>query len=114
MTRQWLSAGVRKSRCQPTNCVELADEYGGRRRRSLTDLIECELGEALQSDRRHPHSEPATIVVPVAFQRRALGQRKQRVGEPVNAGNAGERIVDRGRQRADRDLNDLRDPKLAR
>ena len=38
---------------------------------------------------------------------------EQRVGEPVDARNAGERIVDRGRQRADRDLDDLRDAELA-
>ncbi len=47
LIRQRSTAGVRKSRCQPANRVELADQYGGRRRRGLTDLIERELGEAL-------------------------------------------------------------------
>src|ERR1035441_6256753 len=47
LIRHRLTAGVRKSRCQPTDRVELADQYSGRRRRGLTDLIERELGEAL-------------------------------------------------------------------
>ena len=33
LIRQRLTAGVRKSRCQPANRFELADQYGGRRRR---------------------------------------------------------------------------------
>lgn len=47
LIRQRLTAGVRKSRGQPANRFELADQYGGRRRRGLTDLVERELGEAL-------------------------------------------------------------------
>jgi hypothetical protein len=42
-----------------------------------------------------------------------FGEREQRVGEPVDARNAGERVVDRRRQRADRDLDYLCDAKLA-
>ena len=47
LIRQPLTAGVRKSRCEPANRFELADQYSGSRRRGLTDLIERELGEAL-------------------------------------------------------------------
>jgi len=47
LIRQRLTAPVRKSWCQTANQFELADQYGGRRRRGLTDLIERELGEAL-------------------------------------------------------------------
>ncbi len=47
LIRQRLTASVRKPRCQPANRFELADQYGGRRRRGLADLIERELGEAL-------------------------------------------------------------------
>jgi K+-transporting ATPase ATPase C chain len=108
-----LAAGVRKSRCQPTNGLKLPDQHRGRRRGGLTDLIERELGEAFQPHRRHPYPKPAAHVVPVPFERGPLGQREQCVGKPVNAGNAGEGIVDRGRQRANRDLNHLRDAKLA-
>ena len=43
----------------------------------------------------------------------ALGEREQRIGRPVDARNAGKRVVDRGRQRADRDLDHLRDTELA-
>jgi hypothetical protein len=42
-----------------------------------------------------------------------LGEREQGVGEPVDTLHAGVGIVDRGRQRADRDLDNLRDAKLA-
>jgi hypothetical protein len=52
-------------------------------------------------------------VVQVSFERGPLGQREQCVGEPVNARNAGERIVDRGPKRANGDLNDLCDAELA-
>src|ERR1700691_5526957 len=107
-----LTAGVRKSRCQPADSVELADEHGGRRRGGLADLIECKLGKALKPHRRHPYPESATIVVPVPFEWGTLGQREQRVSEPVDAGNAGERVVYRGRQSADRDLNDLGNAEL--
>jgi hypothetical protein len=110
---QSLTAGFRKPRGQPANRFELADQHGGRRRGSLTDLIECQLGEALQPHWRHPDPEPAASVIPVPFERRPLGERQQRVGEPVDASNAGVRIVDRGRQRADPDLNHLRDAELA-
>ena len=47
LIRQRLTAGVRKSRSEPANRFELADQYSGRRRRGLTDLIERELREAL-------------------------------------------------------------------
>jgi hypothetical protein len=47
LIRERLTAGVRKSRCKPANRFELADQNRRRRRRSLTDLIERELGEAL-------------------------------------------------------------------
>ena len=47
LIRQRLTAGVRKSRCDPANRFELADQYSGRRHRGLPDLIERELGEAL-------------------------------------------------------------------
>ncbi len=47
LIRQRLTASVRKPRRQPANRFELADQYGGRRRRGLTDLIERELGEAV-------------------------------------------------------------------
>ena len=63
--------------------------------------------------RRHPYPEPAARIVPVPFERGPLGQREQRVGEPVDTRHASERIVDRGRQRADGDLNHLRDAELA-
>ena len=96
LIRQRLSAGVRKSRRQPADRVELADQHRGRRRGGLTDLIERELGEALEPHRRHPYAQPAASIVPVSFQRRPLGQREQSVGEPVDARHAGVRIVDRG------------------
>jgi hypothetical protein len=108
-----LTARVRKTRCQSPDRIELADQHSGSRRGGLTDLIERELGEALESHRRHPYPEPAASVVPVPFERGPLGQRQQRVGEPVDTRDASVRVVDRGRQRADRDLNDLRDAELA-
>ena len=64
---QRLTARGRKSRCQPANRFE------------LTDLIECELGEALKPHRRHPYPEPAASVVPVPFEWRTFGQWQQRV-----------------------------------
>lgn len=113
LIRQLLTAGVRKSRCQPADRVELVDQHSGRRRGGLTDLIERKLGEAIEPHRWNPDPEPAASVIPVPFERRPLGQREQRIGEPVDAGNAGERVVDRGRKRADRDLDNLRDAELA-
>ena len=44
---QHLTAGFRKSRRQPGDRFELANQHRGRGRGGLTDLIECELGEAL-------------------------------------------------------------------
>ncbi len=76
LLRQRLTAGVRKPWRQAVDGVELADEHSGRRRRGLTDLIERELDEPLETYRRHPHPEPAASVVPVALERRPLGQRE--------------------------------------
>src|ERR1700728_1815662 len=47
LVRQRLTAGVRKSRSQSANRFQLTDQYSGRRRGGLTNLIERELGEAL-------------------------------------------------------------------
>src|ERR1017187_6548256 len=55
LLRQCLTAGVRKSRRQPADRIELMDQHSGRRRGGLTDLIERELDEALEPNRRHPH-----------------------------------------------------------
>lgn len=85
----------------------MADEHSRSRRGRLTNLVERKLDEALQPYRRHPHPEPATRVVPVSLEWRPLGRREQGVGEPVDTRHAGVGIVDRGRQRADRDFNDL-------
>src|SRR5713226_6638795 len=84
----------------------------GSRRGGLTDLIERELGKVFEPHRRHPYPKAAATVVPVPFERRPLSQREQRVGEPVDARNARERIVDRRRQRTDSDLHDLRASEL--
>ncbi len=113
LIRERLMAGGQKSRSQPPYRLELADQDSRGGRGGLADLIECELGETFEPHGRHPYPEPAAGVVPVAFERGPLSERQQRVGEPVDARNAGERVVDRGRQRADRDLNNLRDSELA-
>src|SRR5271165_7465931 len=47
LIRQPLTAGLWKPRCQPTDGIELADQHSGSRRGGLTDLVECELDEAL-------------------------------------------------------------------
>ena len=109
MFRQHLAGRVREPRSQPPDRIELADQYSGSRRGGLTDLIERELDEALEPHRRHPYPERTAGVVPVSRERGSLGEREQRVGEPVDARDAGERVVDRGRQSANRDLDDLRD-----
>jgi len=95
LIRQRLTAGFRKPRCQSADRVELADQHSGCRRGGLTNLIERELDKALDAHRPHPYPELATGVVPVSLKRGPLGEREQRVGEPVDAGNARERIVDR-------------------
>src|ERR1700735_2478398 len=105
-------AGVRKAWCQSRDDVELVDQYSGRRSGGLTNLIERELGETLESHWWRAYSQPTAIVIPAPFERWPLGQCEQGVGEPVDTRNAGERIVDCGRQRADRDLNDLRNAEL--
>jgi len=91
LIREHLTAGIRKSRRQPADRVELTDQHRGRCCGGLTDLIERELGEALKPHRWHPHPELAARVVPVPLQRRPLSQREQRVGEPVHASHAGVR-----------------------
>jgi len=91
LIRQLLTAGIRKSRCQPPDRLELVDQYSGRRRGGLTDLIERELGEAFEPHRRHPDPESAASVIPVSLERGPPGQREQCIGEPVDARNAGTR-----------------------
>jgi hypothetical protein len=78
LIRQRLTAGVRKSRCEPANRFELADQYSGRRHRGLTDLIERELGEPIEAHRRHPYPEAAGSVVPVSFERGPFGSSASR------------------------------------
>jgi hypothetical protein len=53
--------------------------------------------------RRHPNSQRAVGVVPIAFERRVLGENQQSVGEPIDVRHPGERVVDRGAKRAKRD-----------
>jgi hypothetical protein len=110
---QHLTAGVRKSRRKAGDRVKLADQHCRSRRGGLPDLIERQLAKALEPHRGHPYPEPTAFVVPVPSERGAFGQSEQRVGEPVNAGNACKRVINRGRQRTYGDLDDLCDAELA-
>lgn len=71
---QRLKAGIRKSRCQSADGLELANEHGWGRRRGLTNLIEGEFGEAIEPHWWHPYTKPTAGVSPIPFERRALSQ----------------------------------------
>lgn len=109
---QRLTASIRKSRRQPTDGVELTDKHGWRRCGRLTNLIEGEFGEAFKAHRRHPYTKLSASVVPIAFRRRAVSKSEQCISEPVDGGNACKSIIDCRRQRADRDLNHVRNAEL--
>src|SRR5580658_10823480 len=74
LVAQHASGGFRHPGPEATDHVELPDEDRGRRRRCLSDLIERELDEPLDPDRRDPHPELTLRVVPVALELRVLGQ----------------------------------------
>ena len=111
--RHRLQTCIRKSWCQPTDGIELANQHSWCCCRRLTDLIECEFRKAFEPHRRHPHSESTAGVVPIAFKRRAFSESEERLSEPVHRGNACKSIVDCRRERPDCDLHHLRDAKLA-
>ena len=108
-----MTASIRKSRRQPTDGVELPDEHSWCRRGSLTDLVEGEFGKAIKPHRRHPDTQMTAGVVPIPFKWRALSEREQCIGKPVNRCNPGKGIVDCGRQRTDCNFDYLRDAELA-
>ena len=74
--------------------------------------IGCELGQTFDPDRGHPHAKCTLGVVPIAFKRWILSQHEQRIGEPVDASDSCERVIDRRAKRADRYFDDLGDSEL--
>jgi hypothetical protein len=76
--------------------VELADHDGGHGGGRLADLLERALHQALVLGLGRDHPDEARLVPVIPGRMPAADDLAQVVGEPVDAGQRGEGVVDRG------------------
>src|SRR5208282_4224076 len=127
-----LPGGVRSSRRVPFAAIDhtapkrgLADRAreiaerahrpetdGGVRDGVMADLLESEIEQAVETDPRYGEAQDMRRIKKVAGRRGTTRPSDQNAGELIDAADRCRGIVDRGRERPQRDINDLDDAEL--